>query len=54
MKSQQWVAAATSALLLASMSASPAYSHDGDQFKGKSNIKHVLLISIDGFQPSIT
>lgn len=47
MKSQQWVAAATSALLLASMSASPAYSWEG--FKGKSNIKHVLLISIDGF-----
>jgi hypothetical protein len=48
MKSQQWVAAATSALLLGSMSASPAYSQ-GDHFKGKSNIKHVLLISIDGF-----
>jgi hypothetical protein len=48
MKSQQWVAAATSALLLASLSASPAYSQE-DHFKGKSYIKHVLLISIDGF-----
>ncbi len=34
MKSQQWVAAATSALLLASMSASPAYSQAGP-FQGK-------------------
>ena len=48
MKSQQWAAAATSALLLASLSASPAYSQE-DHFKGKSYIKHVLLISIDGF-----
>ena len=48
MKSQQWAAAATSALLLASLWASPAYSQE-DHFKGKSYIKHVLLISIDGF-----
>ena len=49
MKSQQWAAAA-SALLLASLSASPVYPQGShDHFKGKSNIKHVLLISIDGF-----
>src|ERR1700730_3370556 len=49
MKSQQRAAAVTSALLLASLSASPAYSQAEDHFKGRSEIKHVLLISIDGF-----
>jgi hypothetical protein len=49
MKSQQRAAAVTSALLLASLSASPGYSQSEDHFKGRSEIKYVLLISIDGF-----